>query len=170
MLEPVAALRAGLDAHEAPPPLYFPRGPSDGVNKYYKEAPFFLRGHFFDACVAKSPRLLVRCWCVDSRCPEQCGSNAATCTRGRSAFDSENPDLLAQFLLERPSAIPPQFFGTACLPSSSPRPAAQYVPPPPRGRPSAPGLHVRSAHGPLTRAPRSLVLTITYARIYRRRH
>ena len=54
--------------------------------------------------------------------------------------------------------------------SSSPRPAAQYVPPPPRRRPSAPGLHVRPAHGPLTRAPRSLALTITYARIYRGRH
>ena len=34
--------------------------------------------------------------------------------------------------------------------------------------PSAPGLHVRPAHGPLTLATRSLALTITYARIYRR--
>ena len=45
-------------------------------------------------------------------------------------------------------------------------PVAHFVPPPPRGRLSAPDLHSPGlAHSPPTRPPRSLVLDITYARI-----
>eukprot|EP00964_Phaeocystis_antarctica_P079066 scaffold49220_cov57-Phaeocystis_antarctica.AAC.4 len=57
-------------------------------------------------------------------------------------------------------------FGTRAVRPSVALLAARFVPPPPTGRPSAPGLPFPGlAHCPSTRPPRSLVLTITYARI-----